>query len=670
MSEFTSKDTVKEGPVFRLGNGSSLAALLTGTKEYRNNVLRLRNDECADFPAEKSLAWYTASKNKLVHYYDLCARDYATNQIVGDEKHPFKLRVVPCENMETPTADARAQIAEQCVISFTTEAEMKEWLTAFATVGLPAGSTMAHDPNETTIPGSDERTTLSDDARQEILDKFWTRLGGSDDVEGDDGEAYFTSLANADGELDEEAFSTFLSTYLTSKISKMNDMDTGEMGLPSGAASVIKKKFSQRLLKSFPVLTRCVFNMFDYDGGGTISKAEVENAIIMIATLDTRKGKFATFYEITDTIFRVLDKDGNGEIDADEVSSIFGTIVTNVIKFLSSFMEDLEPYIVQGPIVGSVAMFFEMLTEMQGGGEDIKLKDLAASFVQVIFSDVGGDKKSKLFFNKVKKFLGKGIKPLLKIRAMLNAMIEANVDADGAVPKDVLVDIWVEQVEAMLEGMIGEGGEFFKMMVMEFLAETEAISEETQNEVFPQIDTFLESLKTAIDQLLQNGTVKLFISAFFEMLDVNNDGKFTKDEINGFLDAIIETAKVCTGFATQEVDDEFEVVQTEYGEDSYLVVIEKLFMAVASLADANNDGSLDLDECIKLARKVVKLIMSLVNLWLSSLTEVCVNSIKPAFMFLMGLKADIVGGARSVLSREDLDALFLLEISYLQKEWL
>eukprot|EP00930_Biecheleria_cincta_P098693 TRINITY_DN90343_c0_g1_i1.p1 TRINITY_DN90343_c0_g1~~TRINITY_DN90343_c0_g1_i1.p1 ORF type:complete len:166 (+),score=33.53 TRINITY_DN90343_c0_g1_i1:113-610(+) len=71
-----------------------------------------------------------------------------------------------------------------------------------------------------------------------------------------------------------------------------------------------------RIMNEFPTPSRKVFNMFDRDGNGTISKDELK-AILM--DLDPS----LTEEEILD-LFEETDEDHNGDIDYLEFDSVFG----------------------------------------------------------------------------------------------------------------------------------------------------------------------------------------------------------------------------------------------------------------------------------------------------------------------------------------------------------
>ena len=309
-------------------------------------------------------------------------------------------------------------------------------------------------------------------------------------------------------------------------------------------------------------------------------------------------------------------------------------------------------------------MMFEMFAE---GEDEIAIADLAKKMVGGMLQEQGGSASTKIIFNNIKKMFTKGLMVYGEVVGILTSVFDEKA-TDGEIPKEEFVDALYDEVLApMVDGMLSEGEDEIVGNGAAMLSEI--FGEEFVEAALPNLQAFASSFAEVSKDMHSAGVLKDFCTAFMDVVDVNNDGVLSRDEVIGLLNSIMELSAMLLGMEKQDESNVFEEAPTEYSEESYLGAIEKVIGAFAKLADADNNGKLDADEMVALTRKVVALVMTLIKMFATTAKSILGAVFEPAFALIMRVKANYVGGSSDSLTQEDFVALLKLELTILQKEW-
>jgi hypothetical protein len=189
------------------------------------------------------------------------------------------------------------------------------------------------------------------------------------------------------------------------------------------------------------------------------------------------------------------------------------------------------------------------------------------------------------------------------------------------------------------------------------LMETVNFSESTTEALTNGLKSFSKALSSVAAELQSSGAVKDYIAALLDMLDVNNDGSMSRDEVMGFSEAFLGVASSFMAFAGEGEESVAEMSAALTG----------LLMSFAKLADENNDGALSPSEVCALVRKLVAFVLAIVKMFVATLKAILKAILEPAFNLAMTYKESAVGGDATSFTKDDLRALFVTEVSYLCK---
>lgn len=439
-----------------------------------------------------------------------------------------------------------------------------------------------------------------------VLEEFWPKLveanGGSEE---DISKAALTKFLSGIAKLNiMELF-----TRPTSGIAKLNIMDELQDSITSNQAIVTELINSLDL--TLPKVTTAVFNLFDKDHDGVITKREffwfwahtdqLLNNIARRGEANTR----AELYEfVFDFISKLLDENGNGTIEANEVGAFIRTILefgANIAKLLLGII----PKVLDSPDVNlaeHIGKVFSVLDVDHGG--TLSLKELTAPFDDptsisdpffqgqiaptlgmidaAIFTNTNGMKEAE---EAISAIAGLPAGTFLDAsEAMKAEFMECAVG--GKVAKDVAVNILLKHQYAPITKLI----DALKGIVMQH-------AEAPHSQLSAR---FTSSLRTGIDsfeQWLVGGGMKGCMMAACDLFDANGDGMISIDEL----------------------EEMFTKPQS----------MSEMLTLLFSIGDADGDGELTKDEVMGLVHRYVNLLVAVMELMIDVYVETALAVAKP-----------------------------------------
>jgi len=675
-------ETPLEATLMRAGDGTSFAAIAMGYKCYRPNRFKLDTQF-------QSLSWYS-DKNKLI----------ASMKLGGDEDSYTSIRVpVGTTSQKYPIlVSVHGPQFEAVKFACSSEEERLVWLKAMCECTKDNDSSTHFD--DICFPGPEEeldddadllrapRQPFSDDRKDEIFAGMMMRAANvnPEECEDFDATAFFASHAEEDGGWSRDTFNTLFATTASNGVMQAFGFSADDktpligmvmqMGLPEEGATKLVDKVSLKIMEHFPVLANCIFNFFDMDGGGSVSQLELRNAAVLFFTMREILGKsknadvaVTNIDEVVDAIFRICDTDGNGSVESKELADIVGSIIGNLLLFVVTILTDIAPYVVAGPVEGAVRSGFPMLIMMLNGSsegeppEELPLAALADFVVAQATAPnpwdemMGIDPSTRVsgLVTNVKKALSAALPVLGPCLDVLGGIFTQHAE-DGEIDKAKLVDLVMDTVNPMVAGMLESSEEIIFGYSMG-LMETVNFSESTTEALTNGLKSFSKALSSVAAELQSSGAVKDYIAALLDMLDVNNDGSMSRDEVMGFSEAFLGVASSFMAFAGEGEESVAEMSAALTG----------LLMSFAKLADENNDGALSPSEVCVLVRKLVAFVLAIVKMFVATLKAILKAILEPAFNLAMTYKESAVGGDATSFTKDDLRALFVTEVSYLCK---
>lgn len=158
------------------------------------------------------------------------------------------------------------------------------------------------------------------------------------------------------------------SPLLDTIVVPLSDMVGGCTGTPFNEekCAKIKSRLRDRFLNVVPVISNILFRLFDADGSGGISKAEL---CAIFAFQDPKM--------LIPAIFRVLDANGNGSVESMEIASFASDIILAIVSLVEALIDEIEP-ILEVPVKNFI---LSMFTGFTGGTDTLNIASTITTVV-------------------------------------------------------------------------------------------------------------------------------------------------------------------------------------------------------------------------------------------------------------------------------------------------
>jgi Ca2+-binding EF-hand superfamily protein len=349
------------------------------------------------------------------------------------------------------------------------------------------------------------------------------------------------------------------------KVSKMKSMILDKMldAIPSFAKAVFRFFGEQKdyffdfsLGHLFAVSEHTVFFLADVDGSGTISKEEILLCARMAKTMfEMGRGRggqkpnlIIAGRQILESVFRIFDEDKDGKIQTTELASIFGSWINTIFTLIAEVLDLTEELIFDDAVKTAalqVGMNLEILPKDSNG--NIIIEDALKS----LFSDMP-DRASSQVASQVNqttqmvKDQARSYAPDIDTRftaatAMYDGLLSRldSMAINGELSKDRCVEVMTPVFCDMVENFLS------LEVVSQAKAEPLSMMDSAVKSMTPiksgipinLCDDLINTVVVSLRSFFRGGGLKQFVQTFFDLLDVNNDGVMSKEEIKNLGDA-------------------------------------------------------------------------------------------------------------------------------------
>ena len=437
------------------------------------------------------------------------------------------------------------------------------------------------------------------------------------------------------------------------------------------------------------------FILADVDGSGTISKEEVllcsrmaKTAFEMADGEDSSKPNLIIAgRQILDSVFRIFDEDKDGKIQTTELASILSSWINTIFTLISEVLDLIEELIFDEAVKTAalqIGMNLEILPKDSDG--NIIIEDALKS----LFADMP-DQASDAVASQVNqttqmaKDQARSFAPDIDTRfeattALYNGLL-SRLDAmaiNGKLSKDRCVEVMTPVFCDMIENFLSldvvsqAKAQPLSMMNSAVKSMTPIKSGIPTNLCDDLINTVVVSLRS----FFRGGGLKQFVQTFFDLLDVNNDGAMSKEEIRNLGDA----TRLLFQVGRPRMHPRLPVRSharpsplpsralppaarrsrgTARGAQEWQApgLKDKLSAAARAylgLMDADADGLVSPAELRAFVGKAVRFALALAHAALLAARTLVLAALAPALTMGLELKTQVVGGAPDSLSEADI----------------
>ena len=304
----------------------------------------------------------------------------------------------------------------------------------------------------------------------------------------------------------------------------------------------------------------------DIDGSGSISKQEIiAFAQIFKSVMElsgnsygssSKKNPVMTARKILSSIFRVFDENGNGNIEAIELSSIISSWIITVMNLGTDTITMLEDMI-KGEAVKKAALELGMgLQSVSKSGSDINVDQTLKSLLESMPDEAPQTVAEGLTssFTVLKEEI-KVVVPDLEQRNSkaldkYNTLVKAfTSEAESKkIPKDSIVkrssEVFCDIIDIYLAtDVLARGVDRPLTLLNNFLKDSTPISEGIARQYSVEL---LDSLVSHLRSFFRSGGLQQTLLTFFDLIDVNNDAEWSKQELANLANIMSIITQACT----------------------------------------------------------------------------------------------------------------------------
>jgi len=417
---------------------------------------------------------------------------------------------------------------------------------------------------------------------------------------------------------------------------------------------------------AFPVVYNAVFRFFDADRSGSISTEEARACVRTVFLFTDGRLRDIPISDrarvVAESFFRVFDANGNGVIEVSEVHEIISDIISGLVSALISLIDHFEPVLVKEPLDFITKVFSKSLRDMLGGegGEDPfqvdKLIEAVVGQLPAMVLEPTDETRQQLE-QTLESSLDKMDQMAPNFRSRLGRIQECydkffqgfeQRATEGKLSKAACVDLGTDLLLEVYDNFNEVGVSALDNGVGQSLPQIDsALSSMSSmspnlNSASMDRDLVKEVVLATVASLrffIKGGGAKRLLTAVFNLLDINNDGVMSREELRTLADAIFDLVK-------QRLNPGVK--------DRLISVLKAAF----ALMDTDSDNQITQEELKAYYAKVLQFAFAyatfMINLWKQLVT----GAMRPLLTALFHVKSQMLGGPAEGLALEDLDTLF------------